>query len=1482
MLDFIASIGTLFRDSLWAKIIAALIVLLLILLVIIPLIGKLRRKRLKSKESKDMLKDLMTWKHLTQLVRGGDEHRKAKEALSNNLARIDGLLKQGFECFARYGSGLYRIPWFILLGEPRSGKSSLLQASELELAVSAEEQSFSYDDGKNSIPIRLWVGNQAVICDVSGKVFFDRWFDGSSAEWHHLLKQLCRKRRRRPLEGAILTIPADALLADDEALTDKKAILMAHELGQLLQISGMYLPCYVVVTKLDMIHGFREYTKGITGDLRHQIVGYENNGSLYDMERFKQFWDALVQRLWSGAKQMLCMDSIVTLTANRMDLTGKIYGFPDNFNFIYEHLHTYLKILFGEDNFQGTKQAVFAGVFFTSSTDIGVSFSPALAALAGKKTDDLPVPAENRPKIYQPAQENTDAAATALIPFVSPLQSRSYFIRDMLHQRIFNPSAKAFFTRKKWLIQHIPHYLVCIAMVILGIGWLISAAFKTDRVRVSLLHITAYYDWLGSVLRKNTPFSSGLISKDETDRYTLDRTPVIGEQLSSRVQFYFDALNYRDMPVRAPFGFRLSEKFVFGFEHDMGYRDRAFIANQLHNTMVRMPLITNTGSRFIVQQDQATLDKNTRDTIHSFMLLLEVKDLDFHKLFVSDKFKLEPLIRYLLPDIPADSVHLLKSYKPHYDRNYSFNMDANYIYSGDFLTANKAALNLMISAWRRSAAYPDSLYGKIKQLVMISEEITVNYMSLTELLQRVNEVVLYRDVEQAVFDWKNLMKRQETLINRGRAVFDEVKDLMNAAHLPLGFESAPAAVSIPGARLPAPLDAFGSNLINTYLFNDMVLNYAVKEYYELFDADIEFLKSKSGNGGPGDMGEVLSLKNEFAVTFNREVQNLQRRTKILQSNELLTVKVGDGKEGVSLFTVVENILRLASDITIPSQDQLVNTGFDANWQKGQNTIKAAADAFELYAKAYMDNEKAAPLIANARTMLLAQAYINRYIIFSTSLYFLFSTEPEIAAVVSARSADPGVAIFSSRAIQSSVGDINFNRSYDSAIVKPILDDVSAFASLFGTPEEQKDLPKFLQQADRSMYEPQAFMSYLGSYIRYWGNYPDTMYVPAVQWNEFKTRVSRYRSYEVNTLLQGAYTRSIDALNHIPALIISKELQAEAANYSTALTDQFNLLSSFLNSDAARTLAVWDELPAGPLEAFNLLRQVPDQELKETYLTVYSGKKDIRIAWWDNFTVNGVTILSRAFTRQALDDFTRLAPRLEAFPFCSDADKTRVLSAEDVETVAALFSSMGVASDKIDAASDKAYLLQDLIHPNLFKGYVARTWAQTLYDFAEAFTDSQKPLVWTLSQPPIDTQNSAAKDGRLLAANRFRYIEVSSAEKTPQRFSTYMNRKLTLAQGNPADSGLTLRFYKISTDREPAAEVCFDNRWSIFNLYFRRDRVTDENGQAYIPIFFNYESQQYVYFVEVSFNSDIPKPEKWYTGATWPAITVMNGTVNGSR
>ncbi|MDR2842016.1 MAG: hypothetical protein LBV52_02320, partial [Spirochaetaceae bacterium] len=172
--NFIAS-------STMGKIILLIVVLAILLFVIIPIIRKLRRRQVKEQETREIMKDLLTWRHLAQMVKGRGGKDKAKQALSEKLIKINDLFKEGFKKYYKKEHNLYEHPWFIMLGEPRSGKSSLLEASDLEMESSTTEKD-STDDGNNSLPVRFYSNVNAVICDVSGKVFFDRWLESSSAE----------------------------------------------------------------------------------------------------------------------------------------------------------------------------------------------------------------------------------------------------------------------------------------------------------------------------------------------------------------------------------------------------------------------------------------------------------------------------------------------------------------------------------------------------------------------------------------------------------------------------------------------------------------------------------------------------------------------------------------------------------------------------------------------------------------------------------------------------------------------------------------------------------------------------------------------------------------------------------------------------------------------------------------------------------------------------------------------------------------------------------------------------------------------------------------------------------------------------------------------------------------------------------------------------------------------------------------------------
>ncbi|MFP3040553.1 hypothetical protein LQZ19_01915 [Treponema primitia] len=1496
------------KTSPFGPIIIILAVLLAVLFFVIPLIRKLRLKRIKNKETRNIMKDLLTWRHLAQLVKGGEEHDRAKQDLSDNIVRINELLKQGFGHAARNVPNLYALPWYVVLGEPRSGKSSLLAASDLELVPSVEEKN-PEEDPNNSLPVRIWTGAKAVLYDISGKIFFDRWLDASSAEWNYIVRQICRRGRRKALDGVILTIPADALLIDDENLSSRKAILMANELGNLLRQSGMRLPCYVVVTKLDMVSGFQEYSGAFTGDLRHQILGFESDNRVFVEETFGKFWAKLYDRLRSGSKQLIFPASGLSGSTgeNRMDRTGKIWLFPDNFSGLYGNLKTYLEILFGEENFHGTGNTFFEGVFFTSSKDMDFSFSPEIASLAGRNVEDVFIPVSRASSANDTASKalelNTpstalvvvNASRTLLAPYLQRANLlQGYFIRDLLHKRIFVPSPHADFVRSEAMRRHIPQYFLCAALAALGSVFLFSALFERDKLRSSLIMHESYYSWLDPVLQKNAPSRSPLIKEDEYRRFTLDRAPLYGESLSSRLQFYYNTLTQRDLGTPVPFGFGLSKVLVFGFNRNMGYRQKAFIANQLQKSMVRIPVIKNIGSKLIEEVDTQILDHDTRGVIVSFVSLDEVQGVDFYKFFTARDFKLDSMIRYLVPDISNDTMELLSNYKPGYDRSNAPQMDIDYIYSPDYAAAKQAALDTMLSAWKRGAVYPDSIYGKIKNLAAISEEITVNYRDIENALKKINGVSSLSDVEEAVYEWKSLTDRHKALTARGRAIFEEVRSLLKAAHIPLPFEANLPTLNMSGkgaiVQKKVSLDAFNNNLINDYLFNDMVISYAVQEYLRLFDADMEFIKLKTGNTDGGLRGQVIAEQNSFSGNLEKEVEALRLNARILQDNALLSDRLDEKPDAPSLFMTVEKIITLASDIPVPNRNTLQKSGFNVNWQTGQSTIKTATDAFESFVKPHGENEKVSALIANARVMMLAEAYYNRYITFTTSYAFLNSFEGNIAAVIEAEADGSGLFSFSGSTIENLFGGFYYNKGYDPVQLKFIVDNVASFAALFKTGEDAKNQPPFLRNVDKRMYQPRAFMDYLSNYIMYWGNYPDRIYVSAGTWDRFMSRASQYKSFQINSVLLSVYAKSLEFLNQIDNTLLNDTLVALRNRYAASLGDKLALMNQFLSADAERMFSAWASLPRDPLEAYAILRSVSEEDLKNSYLTVYTGAQDagnaaIGIGWWNSFVIDGSQILARHTDETNRTRLLENYEKYRAYPLCSNALPANALDFKTMQEIASLFEAMGAALPQgQDAPPDQTGRdpVHAALHHSLFSGSDIQNWAGTVYQIASAAAGVEKPFSWIIHQPPVEVQNRLPVRSRLMAMDRFRYVEVSSAGNNPRSSSTYMNEKLILLQGNVDNGGISFKFYKTSRDREPGALIAYNNPWSIFELYLTEDYAMDDKGNNYIPIYLEDEAGKYIYYVELEFNVEIPASSVWYSSRTWPEITITDGMIVEKR
>jgi hypothetical protein len=79
----------------------------------------------------------------------------------------------------------------------------------------------------------------------------------------------------------LLVIPADTLITDTPDEIEKKAGKIAQQFDQIQRSLGVRFPVFVLITKADLINGFREFFDDITDPvLTAQMLGWSNPSDL--------------------------------------------------------------------------------------------------------------------------------------------------------------------------------------------------------------------------------------------------------------------------------------------------------------------------------------------------------------------------------------------------------------------------------------------------------------------------------------------------------------------------------------------------------------------------------------------------------------------------------------------------------------------------------------------------------------------------------------------------------------------------------------------------------------------------------------------------------------------------------------------------------------------------------------------------------------------------------------------------------------------------------------------------------------------------------------------------------------------------------------------------------------------------------------------------------------------------------------------------
>ncbi|MBV9645472.1 MAG: hypothetical protein JO334_18085 [Verrucomicrobia bacterium] len=296
---------------------------------------------------------------------------------------------QGIDKFESAGKDFYGLPWYVIVGEPGSGKTEAIRHSQAGFPPGLQDQ---FQGVGGTINMNWWFTNYAVILDTAGRLIFEEVEPGATSEWLEFLGLLKKHRYNCPVNGLLLTIPVESLVQDSPEEMERKAAKIARQLEVIQRELDVRFPVFVLVTKCDLIHGFREYFESLDEPrAQQQMLGWSNPAPLdapFRPELLEEHLRTVAQRL-RRRRLGLLLDPVPVESGRRADEVDRLYDFPQSLSALAPRLRRYLETIFVAGEW--TSRPLFLrGIYFTSSMREGSALDEELAQVMGLPVDRLP------------------------------------------------------------------------------------------------------------------------------------------------------------------------------------------------------------------------------------------------------------------------------------------------------------------------------------------------------------------------------------------------------------------------------------------------------------------------------------------------------------------------------------------------------------------------------------------------------------------------------------------------------------------------------------------------------------------------------------------------------------------------------------------------------------------------------------------------------------------------------------------------------------------------------------------------------------------------------------------------------------------------------------------------------------------------------------------------------------------------------------
>ena len=245
----------------------------------------------------------------------------------------------------KQGNPLYVLPWYLVMGESGSGKTTAIKSARLFSPFAELHEPGPLSGTRNCD----WCfSDQAILIDTAGRYAMPTDPETDNNEWQEFLSLLVKYRKREPIHGLVVTIAADKLVKGSTQELEKDGRQLRLRIDQLIRVLGFKFPVYLLVTKLDLIEGMTQFSNRLPQKSLDQAMGMVNDEMSTDVQGF------LERSTASVADRLRNLRILLLHRPENSPVSAGLLLFPEQVQLLKPGLESFVRGAFQQNRYQDT------------------------------------------------------------------------------------------------------------------------------------------------------------------------------------------------------------------------------------------------------------------------------------------------------------------------------------------------------------------------------------------------------------------------------------------------------------------------------------------------------------------------------------------------------------------------------------------------------------------------------------------------------------------------------------------------------------------------------------------------------------------------------------------------------------------------------------------------------------------------------------------------------------------------------------------------------------------------------------------------------------------------------------------------------------------------------------------------------------------------------------------------------------------------